>query len=206
MSVNHSKTAMYLIGVENNEQSQLWNAPLSERESDYLIGKVLPTMVPLSDEAYMLGPAVILGTLARYSYVLWEDAVYWCIEWNPGLVVVRFSCDGGMAWTGIRSPVPDFGGRTPLQEDLDAFDDAAENPQYNLVFTAWDAATGDEGDREYFGFLPADPMTQQLFGQAMEHVDSLGDAITAQYGSNREQWSKNCFANIKDSFGDGFRV
>src|SRR5262245_22318209 len=137
MNMGHSKTAMYLIGAEYEGKTQLLSALVPELERHYLIDNILPTMRPLSDAAYMLGPAVILGTFARYSYLLFDRAVYWCVEWEPGLVVVRFSGEGGMAWTAIRSPVPGFGGRTPLQEDLDAYDETADNPQYNLVFTAW---------------------------------------------------------------------
>src|SRR5258708_6066379 len=131
MNIGRSKTAMYLIGAEYNGKTQFLCAPVPEREMYYLIDKVLPTMRPLSNAAYMLGPAVILGTLARYSYILFDRAVYWCVGWEPGLVVVLFSGDGGMAWTAIRSPVPEFGGRTPLQEDLDAYDETTDNPQYN---------------------------------------------------------------------------
>ncbi len=206
MNIGPSKAAIYLIGAEHNGKTQLLCAPVPQRETYYLIERVLPTMLPLSDAAYMRGPAVILGTLARYSYVLFDRAVYWCVEWEPGLVVVRFSGDGGMAWTAIRSPVPEFGGRTPLQEDLGAYDETADNPQYNLVFTAWDAAVGNEKDREFAGFVPADPETQQHYERAMSHVDSLGDIIESKYASDRDHWSKHCFANIKDWAGEGVRV
>jgi hypothetical protein len=205
ISMGRSKTAMYLIGAERDGRMQLLCAPVPERERDYLQENVLPTLRPLSDTAYMLGPAVILGTLARYSYVLVNAVVYWCVEWEPGLLVVRLSGDGGMAWTAIRSPVPGFGGRTPLQEDIDAYDETADNLQYNLVFTAWDATVGDEKDRQFAGFLPADAETQRVYEHAMEHVDSLGGIIESKYGSDLDGWSKHCFANIKDWAGEGVR-
>jgi len=100
---------------------------------------------------------VILKTAARYSYVLDGCDLYWCIEWDPGLVVVRMSPGKELEWVALRSPIPNFGGREPLPEDgdPDEYDEDAENPQYNLVFRPWDAQF-DEEYREMRSFAPAD--------------------------------------------------
>ena len=57
----------------------------------------------------LIVPAAILHTFARYSYIIYRNNVYWCAEWEPGLIVVRFSPDGSLAWTALRSPIPNFG-------------------------------------------------------------------------------------------------
>jgi len=180
-------------------------APVPEDEKSYFVKRLLPTLCPLSDSAYMLGPAVILGTLARYSYILFEGSVYWCIEWEPGLLVIEFAPDGYMAWTAIRSPVPEFGDRTPIQNDIDAYDEAAPNHQHNLVFDPWDAAL-DETYREFLCFVPADAQTQKSYELAISHVDSLGDIIKSKYSTNMDQWRKDRLANIKDWAGEGISV
>lgn len=201
---NHDR-ANYAIGAENNGAMMLHCAPVGDADLAYL-KRCLATLRPLSDSAYMLGPAAILGTLARYSYILLGDSVYWCVQWDPGLLVVRFAADGSMAWTAIRSPVPEFGGRAPMQEDLNAYDDAADNHQYSLVFIPWDAEVGTNADREYRGFAPGNEETQQKYELAMAHVDSLGAVIESKYGANIEQWGKTCMANIRDWAGEGIRL
>lgn len=55
--------------------------------------------------------------MARFSYFLENDNVYWCIEWPPGLVVVRFSKDGTMDRTAVRSQVQGFDERETEEEE-----------------------------------------------------------------------------------------
>src|SRR5947209_5162586 len=146
--------ARYVIFVDG----VMLAAPLDDGDYQYFADHIMPSLRPLSDEQYMEGPAVILHTFARYSYILYRDDVYWCAEWEPGLVVVRLSPDGRLAWTAMWSPVPNFGGREPAAEDVRDYDEDAENRQYNLVFTAWDAQF-DAADREWRSFRPAEAGT-----------------------------------------------
>src|SRR5690242_6792961 len=100
----------YVIFVyTENGEGVPHTAPVPDSDAEYLRRAAL-TMRPLSDEEYSNGPLCILHTLAKYSYVLDGSDVYWCVEWEPGLIAVRFSPDGAMQWTALRSPVPDFGG------------------------------------------------------------------------------------------------
>lgn len=110
-----------------------------------------------------------------------------------------------MAWTAIRSPVPEFGGRSAQQKDIDEYDEATPNHQYKLVFCTWDAAL-DERYREMLCFLPVDEQTQRAYEAAMEHVDSLGEVITAQHSGDTDNWAKACMANISEWAGDGIRL
>ncbi len=96
----------------------MMTAALEKGDFNYLRNGILPHLSPLSDKEYVQGPAVILSTLARCSYILWGKDVYWCADWEPGLIVVRFSPDSGMAWAALRSPKPNFGGRKPMAQDL----------------------------------------------------------------------------------------
>jgi hypothetical protein len=104
------------------EEAVLLTAPVGEWDAEYFTDEILPTLRPMSDEEYMHGPAYILSSFAHYSYVLYEQDVYWCVEWDPGLIVIRLSPDATMAWNAFRSPIPDFGGREPQQEDVDNYD------------------------------------------------------------------------------------
>ena len=162
-------------GAEPAEDDKpvLWSRPVPPGEEAYLRGSVLPAMRPLSDEEYRAGPARILDTAAHYSYVLDGDVVYWCIERAPGLVVVRFSPDGSMAQTELRSPNPEFGGRVATEEELENYDEDDEERahQYSLVFDAWDAQF-DEDEREE-EWEVVDDETKSRFDAALAHAQRM---------------------------------
>jgi hypothetical protein len=151
--------------------------PVPEETQQFLRESVLPALRPLSDEAYSLGPAYILRTLARFSYVLIDDALLWCIEWSPGGIVVRLAPDGTLAFCAFRSPDPD--------------DEDEEDPFYALVFDAWDAQFDDEL-RDEGGFVPASESIKQKFEAATRHTNVLGDQISA--GDNG--WAETCKENL----------
>jgi hypothetical protein len=192
---------------QNDEQGVMFNAPLQDSDRAYLEKGILPTLRPLSDDDYMDGPAVILHTLARYSYILRGKDVYWCAEWEPGLIVVRFSPDGEMAWSAFRSPIPNFGGRTPNAEDLRNADEDAENHQYNLVFNAWDAQF-DEDLRRWRSFERADAGTAKAYKAALSHVQSLEGRMKARYSEAGQfaLWWERCKRNLTKWTGEGARV
>src|SRR5262245_61781520 len=124
---------------EGDDDPTLHTGPVPENDAAYL-RRAAAHLRTLSDEDYMTGPACILHTLAKYSYVLDDQDLYWCVEWPPGLLVVRMAPGKGLEWVALRSPVPNFGGREPLPEDGDPGEyDEDNNPQYNLIFTPWDA-------------------------------------------------------------------
>lgn len=124
-----------------NGEPVLWSRSVPPGEEAYLREAVFPSMRPLSEDEYQTGPARILTTAARWSYVLDGGVVYWCVEWEPGLVVVRFAPDASLALAELRSPNPQFGGREATDEELDNYDEDNEEQahQYHLIFDAWDA-------------------------------------------------------------------
>ena len=205
------ETPQYMIFVaQKGEADAMLAAPLEDDDRDYFVNGILPALRPLSDEDYMQGPAVMLHTAARFSYIVFRDDVYWCVEWDPGLIVVRFSPDGTMAWTALRSPIPDFGGRTPLEEDLRDYDEAdedAENHQYNLVFKAWDAQF-DEDWRKWRSFKPADAQIVRTYQAALAHVLTLGEQMEVRYSGEDKYhpWVEQCERNMEKWAGEGVRV
>ncbi len=178
---------------------------VGDSERRYLEQLVEPRLQPLDAKGYSHGAAALLHTFARFSYILSGQNVYWCIEWEPGLIVVRFAPDGAMAWCAIRSPIPDFGGRTPLQVDLEAFDEDAENHQYNLVFRAWDAQFSEQY-RVWGGFVPASQETISAHSKALTLANSLGDELREMHSSSFEQWANECKSNIRRWAGEGIRL
>jgi hypothetical protein len=87
----------YVIFVDDEgEKGAMFMAPLEPGDRDYF-KNVLRKMRPLSDHEYMNGLDAIRHTLARYSYILWEECVFWCVEWDSGLIVIRFSPDGSQS-------------------------------------------------------------------------------------------------------------
>ena len=197
----------YVIFVDQKDEKRVMLAsPLKRAVANYLVNGILPTMRPLSDEAYMQGPGVVLSSLARFSYILYKSQVYWCVEWPPGLIVIRFSPDGTMAWSALRSPIPGFGGRTPNEEDLRNYDGTAENHQYRLVFDAWDAQF--HPDPSTYGFKQADKQTAEAYQAALQHVQSLGNQMKTRYSGGDEyaSWVERCKRNLAESIGDGIRI
>ncbi|MCA9802302.1 MAG: hypothetical protein KC777_09960 [Cyanobacteria bacterium HKST-UBA02] len=203
----------YIIFVQADEyddepesdQSAMYAAEVPAADAKYF-KKVIENLKPLSEEDYMTGPAVILHSMARFSYILDNDDVYWCIEWPPGLVVVRFGKNGTMAWTSVRSLVPGFGGRdSDDEDDLPELEDEDENPQYNLVFHPWDAQF-DAEELESSNFEPAGDSIRQAYEKAMSRVEELGGIMQERYESEFKDWIEVCQQNLERWTGEGIRV
>lgn len=196
----------YVIFVTGKRGDEVMHtAPLAEDDERFLGERVLPTLQPLDDETYLNGPAMILHTGARFSYVLNGPDLLWCVEWEPGLLVLRFSPDGRMAWTALRSPVPGFGGRKPMAQDVERYDEDAEDPQYNLVFHAWDAQF-DAFSREHFGFAPASKEAQARHASALRHPDGLAGQAAARSAKEQKAWIADCQRRIAAWAGEGLRL
>lgn len=194
----------YILVEDESDERVAYVAAVPEEDAAY-VARVAATLRPMSDDQYMHGPAAVLQTFAPYSYVLEGDAVYWCAEWGPGLIVVRFCPGGSLAWTALRSPVPDFGGREASESDWADYDEDAENPQYNLVFDAWDAQF-DRENREWKSFVPADEDAIGRFDAAISHVNELGESLQQRYGDDRDPWLEFCKQNLEQWAGDGVRL
>jgi hypothetical protein len=168
----------YIIFSGTPEEPIPLSHPLRESSEAYLRESVFPALRPLSDDEYVNGPAKLLSTAGRSSYVLDGEDVYWCIEGGAGLVVVKFSPNGSMASAELRSPNPEFGGRKATAEEIENFDEDAENPQYNLVFDAWDAQFDEEELEEWES---VDDHTRSRFETALAHADRLGRETAEEY-------------------------
>lgn len=188
---------------EDSDEPTLHTGPVPNDDAAYL--RLAAThLQSLSDEEYMTGPAVILHTLAKCSYVLDGNELYWCAEWNPGLIVVKMVPNAAFQWVALRSPIPEFGGRDPLPED-DADYDEDNNPQYNLIFTPWDAQF-DEQDREWGSFEPADDDVRQRFENALAKVNGLGSIMESRYSEDTDTWFDLCKSNLEKWAGVGVRL
>lgn len=190
---------------EGDDGPTLHTGPVPANDSAYL-RQAATRLKPLSDEDYMTGPACILQTMAKYSYVLDDQDLYWCIEWDPGLLVVRMTPGKELQWVALRSPVPNFGGREPLPEDGDPDDyDDDDNPQYNLIFTPWDAQY-DKQHRDWDSFIPADNEVQTRFENALARVNALASVMESRYADDREGWFERCKQNLEKWCGEGVRL
>lgn len=186
----------YVIHADHKgKENVLMYGPMWEGDREYLRDYVIPVLDPLSDEDYINGPAGILHTLAHYSYVLARKHLYWCVEWGPGLLVMRFSPDGDLKYAMFRSPNPEFGGRKATRAELrewEEYQECEENYQYNLVFTPLDAEQ-DEDCREQYN--PATQAMKARYDAAMAHVNELGRQLEERFGDDQEaydQWIARC--------------
>jgi hypothetical protein len=176
----------YLIfDPEDTTGETILSAPVNPPEAAYLRDVVLPRLRPLSEEDYRNGPHAILGTAAHFSYVLAGSDVYWCVEWDPGLLVIRFSATDSMSWCALRSPVPDFGGRDATEEELDAYDEDEPDPQYNLVFAAWDPQHDPEL-RDGWTKISADEMRR--WKAAMSQASRVATAVDGLHETDPEAY------------------
>ncbi len=187
-----------------DDDAVLHTAPVADDDAAYL-RRATRYFRALSDDDYMNGPAIVLHTLAKSSYVLDGEELFWLIEWDPGLIVVRFSPGGEIVWTAIRSPVPDFGGREAKPAEWDDYDEDADNPQYNLIFVPWDAQF-DADKREWNSFVPADSKVQSRFENALSRVNELGEVMEERFAANRNEWAKRCKQNLETWCGEGVRL
>ncbi|TWE01952.1 hypothetical protein FB481_1101 [Pseudomonas sp. AG1028] len=178
----------------------MYTGPVAPQDADYFTRGVIPHLQPLSEEEYLDGPAAILHTGARYSYLLSGEDIYWCVEWEPGLVVVRFSPDSSMAWAALRSPVPNFGGRVALEVDTAQYDEDEENHQYNLVFRSWDAQLN-EDHRVWGAFEAALPGEEAVFNAAIRYANRLSNQHQCDEQVHRER-----LARLTARCGEGIRV
>lgn len=180
---------LYVIEAfgEGDETTTMTRAVPAE-DAAYLQEEVIPRLRELSEQDYEFGPALILSTLARFSYVLAAPYVYWCVEWKPGLLTLRFAPDGGMQWAALPSPNPEFGGREATEEEMDDFDEDAEDPQYNLVFDSWD----DTFDRDREGWTPISDTDRSAYDAALAPVNQLGQALQARWQSRMDEWREIC--------------
>ncbi len=190
---------------DDGDDPTLHTGPVPESDAAYL-RQTVRHLKPLSDEEYMTGPAAILHTMAKYSYVLDGEELYWCIEWEPGLIIVKMAPEKKMQWVALRSPIPNFGGHEPLPEDGDPDEyDGDDNPQYNLIFTPWDAQY-DKQNREWGSFTPADTDAQTGFEDALARVNALGSVMESRYADDSDTWFELCKRNLEKWAGDGVRL
>lgn len=167
----------YLIWVDDEMQQ----GEVGPTEQAFVTEVVAPALQAMTEDEYKYGPAGILQTMARFSYVLWGDDVLWCVEWDPSLLVVRFSPDGSIAWAAIDSELGDEPER-------------AEDPRYKLVFDAWDAQL-DVQQREWGGFVAAAADPQARWERAMATVNRITEALQAEFGNDDaafEAWQARC--------------
>lgn len=188
---------------EGGDDPKLHTGPVAESDAAYL-RRAAMHLRPLSDEEYMTGPGYLMGTMAKFSYVLDDTDLYWCVEWQPGLLIVKMSPDRELQWVALRSPVPNFGGREPLPEDGESDDDDDDNPQYNLIFTPWDAQF-DKQNREWGSFIPANNDVQSRFENALARVNALGSEMESRFAGDSGAFER-CKQNIERWCGEGIRL
>lgn len=197
----------YIIFVCENDSDEesLYSGPVPDSDAAYL-KEASSHLKKLSDEGYMTGPGMFLQAMVKSSYVLDGDVLYWCIEWVPGLIVIRMNSGDELEWVALRSPIPNFGGRVPLPEDGDPDEyEHGENPQYNLIFTPWDAQF-DEQEREWGSFFPAESGIQLKFEKALERVNNLGPIMQSRFEQNTQAWFALCQKNLENWCGEGLKL
>ena len=151
--------------------------PLLPAYARYLREEVYPRLQPLSDSEYLNGPAGILNTLARFSYVIDGGRIFWCVEWRPGLLAIDLT-PGGMRWAARRSPDPEFGGRRAASSELQRYDawqrawqseHREQPPQYGLIFDAWD----DTVAQSFSAWQAASEAQHRIFRDALDALNTL---------------------------------
>lgn len=194
--------AYYVISVDD----ELMSAPIAKADRKYLLDVIVPNLSPLSEGDYKAGPVILRASVAPNSTILLNNDVYLCFEYDPGLIVIRSSPNGELAWAALRSPIPNFGGREATEEEMLAFDEDAENHQYNLIFTPWDAQF-DEDSLEDAEFDAADEDLVEVLEAAMAPINRLGTELTDQLGDQASvtSWYERGQAMLQSMAGDGIR-
>ena len=106
-------------------------------------------------------------------------------------------------FTALRSPIPNFGGREPLDIDNeDSYDENEDNPQYSLIFDAWDAQF-DKQYQEWNNFNPANSDELKLFKDCLRYANKLGDLTQSKFENNFNDYFENAKQNIEKWAGIG---
>lgn len=197
----------YVIWIEDAKgRRQCQSAPVEAREAEYLRRHALPTLRVVDRETYVQCFAAVLSTAQRSSYILDGTDAIWCLEWKPGLLVMRFSPDGAMAGTALRSPRRFFGrpasSLTPeerLEQERERDGDPPE--QSRLVFDAWDAQF-DRDVRRWGGFEEAPASLVSRYAAALAPVNALSSEAQNAHGRDRE-FAKASFERLQAWAGTG---
>jgi len=174
--------------------------PLYER---YLREQVIPRFQPLSLDQYLSGPNGIPATLARFSYVLDNEAVNWCIEWEPGLLVINVT-PHAMQWAARRSPNPQFGDRSATGAEIqryEAWGEAWENehypvppPQHGLIFDAWD----DMIEESFSEWQSASEAQTRVIRRVFGRLDKLAEELPKDGSDSAyEEYHRSKFWNMR---------
>lgn len=172
-------------------------APVGVDVAEYL-NMIVPYLRPVTPEDYARGLAVLPRTGAPHSHVLVPPDVFRCVEWEPGLIVVRFGPDGDISWCGVRSPM------APTPDDHHR-DPEAENPQFRLVFDAWDARHDDD-HAEWMGFVAGSEETSEACDRALESSRRIEAGVEARLAGDPaalEAWMEAGRRWIAEAAGDG---
>ena len=159
----------YLIFVKRGKKHVELSCDVAKGDVAYLKEKVIPKMKVLTDDEYLYGPSCIVRTPAKSSYVIDGQDVYWCIDWKPGLLVIRFSPDGSMKWAAMKRPDDD--------------DEDDENPQYNLIYREWDAQFD---EREQEDWEKASEELVESHQKAMDPVNKLHKRLGSEIKSQKD--------------------
>jgi hypothetical protein len=180
--------------------------PVRPLYASYLHDEIIPRFQGLSEDQYLGGPIGILTTAARFSYVLYNEAVNWCIEWSPGLLVINVTSDS-MKWAARRSPNPQFGGRSATAAEIEKYEDWEDSwekqhllppPQYGLVFDAWD----DIIEESFSNWQSTTEQQSRTVRMIFDRMDELAgrlpkDTNGRAYRELMEEWRRSDFWNMQ---------
>lgn len=181
----------YLIFAdEADTEPAVLTAAVADEEASYLLDEIVPRLEPMTGDEYVNGPLAIHTTWAPFCYILHDENVFWCVEWEPGLLVFRFSPTGTIDWAAIRSTLPAFVGRPVAPGEWEACDEDAPDPLYNIVFDAWDAEPSRESR-----WRPPTPEEMDRWRAAMAYAEGLGNSKWDLHDTDPEsyeRWLERC--------------
>lgn len=179
----------YITFAEDMDRGEIMLCgPVRPQEMAYIRETIAPQLQPMTKEDYVNGPAAILQTEARWSYVLDGETAYWCVEWLPGLLVLQFTENGPMQWATVASSQLEAANAAEMKD----YNEDEDEPQYRLIYEAWDAQFED-GLRE--GWKVAPEATELSFERALTQVRQIEDELENLYGSDEaafERWMDAC--------------
>ncbi|MFY7669766.1 hypothetical protein ACOSP6_01625 [Tenacibaculum sp. MEBiC06402] len=179
------------------------SAEVQIQDKEYFKRYVIPNLKPITENDYIEAFSVILHTAARSAYILFDEKCFWLIEWEPGLIILEFQKEEVINFTALRSPIPNFGGREPLEIDIVLEEEEdIDNHQYNLIFNAWDAQF-DKQHREWYNFKSASQNELKLFNDCLLYADKLGDFTQSKFENNYENYLKTGKKKIQSLAGTG---
>jgi len=180
----------YVIEAWENgdgEEPTRLQVPARHDLAEYARSALLPRLRPIDPDTFRHSLNHMVGTAAKSVYFIENGALFWCVDWFPLLILVRFDPDQSIAAEAFRQPTPQHDEPLPGEEPWDEDEDGL-CPLYSLIYAVWDYQF-DARDRAHIGAEPIHPELDAIWAGTIEWLDAIGVADNDDWKQRLNDWT-----------------